>query len=672
MRGRAIRALSLVAALAAYLCGPVEASNREINLNVLRDKIKGGWIGHMAGVSWGGPTEFQYKGAIMPDSAVPAWAPGLINDSYYQDDVIVQMPFLRAMAENGANCDWRKFGDYFSAFTPGLAHANLTARGNLQNGWKVPASGHYSINPHCDDIDWQIESNFCGILAPGQPNAAAELAWRAGHTMNYGDGVYGGVFVAAMQAEACLAMNVDQIVETGRQAIPAGSEYRQVIDDILAWRDQGLSWEQSWQLLQDKWGNVDRCPDGVGNPFNIDAKLNGAYVLLGLLYGGADFELSTRITMRCGQDGDCNPASVGSILGTFHGASGIPSQFQSGLDTTRFFYGSSYRIDDVAAVSEATARQVLALTGGTISGSGSDETWSIPDSTVTPLILEQWPITSNSPPTLMTSLVAQSKFTVTLTAAATDSDGIGGYQWFFGDMSFANGATVTHTYLQPGTYSVVCYAADSVGNTSSHVLTVDASEFDTTPPALVAMTAMASNEVLVSYSEPVEATSATNGANYAIDQGVTISQLVVGSDSKTVFLTTSPLESGKIYTCTVSGVEDLATPPNTLLNSRAAFSWPPAAGVSPPSTAGFWLSGARPNPARGDLVLSFALSDGRGARLEVVDMAGRRIWAREVGALGPGAHNVRVAAGLRHAPGVYVARLTRGKDSISAKVAWME
>ena len=71
-RGRAIRALSLVAALAAYLCGPVEASNREINLNVLRDKIKGGWIGHMAGVSWGGPTEFQYKGAIMPDSAVPA------------------------------------------------------------------------------------------------------------------------------------------------------------------------------------------------------------------------------------------------------------------------------------------------------------------------------------------------------------------------------------------------------------------------------------------------------------------------------------------------------------------------------------------------------------------------------------------------------------------------
>ena len=95
------------------------------------------------------------------------------------------------------------------------------------------------------------------------------------------------------------------------------------------------------------------------------------------------------------------------------------------------------------------------------------------------------------------------------------------------------------------------------------------------------------------------------------------------------------------------------------------------AGVTPPEAAGFTLAGARPNPARGDLMLSFTLPDSRGARLELLNVAGARVWTREVGALGPGAHHVRVAAS-RLAPGVYVARLTRGRESRSVKIAWME
>jgi len=175
MIGRGVQILGLAAGLAAFWCVPLEAGTREININTLRDKIKGGWVGHMAGVSWGAPTEFQYQGTIIPDGSVPNWSPSLVNDSYDQDDLYVEMPFLSAMVEHGANCDWTKFGDYFRSFTPGLAHANMIGRQNLQAGWQVPDSGYYSHNAHCDDIDWQIESNFGGIIAPGQPNAAAEL-----------------------------------------------------------------------------------------------------------------------------------------------------------------------------------------------------------------------------------------------------------------------------------------------------------------------------------------------------------------------------------------------------------------------------------------------------------------------------------------------------------------
>jgi len=343
---------------------------------------------------------------------------------------------------------------------------------NLRNGFPVPDSGHYSRNSHCDDIDWQIESNFAGIMAPGQPNAAAELAWRGGHTMNYGDGVYGGVFVAAMHAEAYFATNIDQIIEAGRQAIPVGSEYRQVIEDVIAWRGLGNTWQQTWQLLENKWGGDDRCPDGVNDPFNIDAKLNGAYVLLGLLYGGGDFEISMRIAMRCGQDSDCNPGSVGAVLGTYFGFSSIPSKFTSALSTTSRFSGTSYTVGDVSTICETMARQVLALTGGSTAGSGTSETWTIPASSAIPLILEQWPTNANAVPAMTATLVADSDLNVTLQATAADADGIYGYQWFLGDMTFTNGASVTHAYRQPGVYPVICYVADNVGNTAYRTLTL--------------------------------------------------------------------------------------------------------------------------------------------------------------------------------------------------------
>ena len=32
------------------------------------------------------------------------------------------------------------------------------------------------------------------------------------------------------------------------------------------------------------------CPDGVEVPFNIETYVNGAYIILGLLYGQGDFE----------------------------------------------------------------------------------------------------------------------------------------------------------------------------------------------------------------------------------------------------------------------------------------------------------------------------------------------------------------------------------------------
>ena len=424
--------------------------------------INGGMIGQMAGVTWGALTEFSGQGKMLSDSEVPL--SNAINDAFGQDDLYVEIPFMNAMNENGVNCSWKIFGDYFKTSTFQLWHANLAGRNNLQSGIDAPSSGHYSNNFHCDDIDWQIEADFVGQACPNMPIAAVDIAWRAGHVMNYGDGVYGGVFMASMHSAAFTAASVDEIINVGLSAIPVGSKFRQVLDDVIAWKNEGKTWQQTWQALQSKWGTTDRCPDGINNVFNIDSKLNSAYVLIGLLYGNGDFEQSMRIAIQCGQDSDCNPSSVGGILGNWLGETNIPDKWQKNLikTGTKFSY-TTYDYTKIININLDLAKKVLAMSGGSI----TNKVWSFPhESSVTPLILEQWPTVTNSLPKLYVKAVTVGN-TVTFKARATDTDGIASYQWFFGDLSYATGDSVVHEYASlPSSYKPICYVTDKIGNTS--------------------------------------------------------------------------------------------------------------------------------------------------------------------------------------------------------------
>jgi hypothetical protein len=83
-----------------------------------------------------------------------------------------------------------------------------------------------------------------------------------------------------------------------------------------------------------------------------------------------------------------------------------------------------------------------------------------------------------------------------------------------------------------------------------------------------------------------------------------------------------------------------------------------------PRSAKLTLAGARPNPAPGPFAITFSLADGSPARLELFDTAGRSVFARDVGSLGAGDHEVRVERVLPS--GLYFVRLTQqGKALIS-------
>ncbi|MCE7863971.1 MAG: ADP-ribosylglycohydrolase family protein [Bacteroidetes bacterium CHB5] len=302
----------------------------QMSKTVLQDKIKGGWAGQTIGVVYGAPVEFKYNGSLIDEYQNIPWdehyvkywwdkKPGLF------DDIYTDLNFVRAFEKHGINATSDSIAHHWSNTAYHLAHANQASRYNILNGIMPPASGYWKNNPHADDIDFQIEADFIGLMAPGMVNAATNIADRVGHIMNSGDGWYGGVFVSALYSLAFISNDPQYIVEQAIKTVPEKTKFYDCISDVIKWHKQYPNdWKQTWFEVQKKWNKDVGCPKGVFLGFNIDAKINSAYVAIGMLYGGGDFSKSIDIAARCGQDADCNPATVGGVLGVMLGYEKIP------------------------------------------------------------------------------------------------------------------------------------------------------------------------------------------------------------------------------------------------------------------------------------------------------------------------------------------------------------
>ncbi len=374
--------------------GAVDTSAcRRLSVEAYRDKMAAGWIGQMAGVGWGAPTEFRYRGVIIPENEVPKWTPRTINQ-FQQDDLYVEMTFLRSLAIHGFDLSIRQAGIDFANSGYQLWHANRAGRENLRKGIAPPDSGHPRFSRHSDDIDYQIEADYAGLIAPGMPNVAIALGEKFGRIMNYGDGLYGGQFVAGMYAAAFFERNPRKIVEAGLACIPAESQYAGMVRDVLRWYDEAPeNWQSTWRHIDETYHrSMDhrRYACGSDHDFNIDAKYNGACIITGLLYGAGNPDDTMVIAMRCGQDSDCNPSNAGGILFTALGLKQLPARFTSALDRSATFSHTLYNFDTLLKTCEKLARQAVVRSGGRIEMDGTGrETFVIPVTTPKPSALEK-------------------------------------------------------------------------------------------------------------------------------------------------------------------------------------------------------------------------------------------------------------------------------------------
>ena len=158
---------------------------------------------------------------------------------------------------------------------------------------------------------------------------------------------------------------------------------------MLAWyREDPDDWEKTGSSARRSTARTREYQKASNG--GIDCKINGAYVLMGLLYGKGDLDQTIVISCRGGQDSDCNPSSSAGVLFTTLGFSKLPDAVHR-RSSTRSPSSATPPTTSPALldVCEKLARQAIVSEGGRIEkDADGEEVFVIPVTPAKPSTLE--------------------------------------------------------------------------------------------------------------------------------------------------------------------------------------------------------------------------------------------------------------------------------------------
>ncbi|HQY94343.1 ADP-ribosylglycohydrolase family protein [Caldilinea sp.] len=193
-----------------------------------------------------------------------------------------------------------------------------TAYLRLKNGIPAPQSGSSAMNGKvvAEQIGSQIFIDGWAMVAPGDPEFAADLARRAASVSHDGEAIYGAQVVAALEAQAFVERDLNKLLDVAVALIPNQSLIYRMIGQIRAWHAAQPDWRKTRALIAAHYGY-----DKYGGGCHMIP--NHALIIHALLHGDDDFQKSLMIVNTCGWDTDCNAGNVGCILGIKNGLAGI-------------------------------------------------------------------------------------------------------------------------------------------------------------------------------------------------------------------------------------------------------------------------------------------------------------------------------------------------------------
>jgi ADP-ribosylglycohydrolase len=356
----------------------------------LEDKVYGAWAGRCVGCLLGKPVEGWHTTKMWPYLKETGRWPlsdlfrfgdassemqekydihrrgdfaDLIHGMPEDDDTNYTTTGLAILKQHGPDFTPEHVAEFWLANIP-ILHtftAERIAYRNLCLQIPPPASATFR-NPYREWIGAQIRADFWGYAAAGNPELAAEFAWRDASVSHVKNGIYGEMWAAAMIAAAFVTDDIPTILKAGLGQIPEKCRLADYIESVMEWHEIEVDYDTSVRRVHEMWDEK----SGHGWCHTIS---NAMIVALGLLYGEHDYGRSICRAVQPCFDTDCNGATVGSILGIIHGRKALPGKWIDVIDDTLHTGVAGYhtvRLSDITKDSVKVIEQVAArYPGGT-------------------------------------------------------------------------------------------------------------------------------------------------------------------------------------------------------------------------------------------------------------------------------------------------------------------
>jgi len=307
----------------------------------LLDRLHGAWTGRCVGCALGKPFEGSKRNFIkrrlqsLGDWPLRDYVSGRdVGDGFQHwhreaereniaympadDDIHYSLVALAVLEAAGPEFTWENVFQVwrdripFGQICTAERQAFLNAL-NFSSAWgrlaTTPAYTRRYRNPYREWIGAQIRADGWAWACAGKPELAAEFAYRDASWTHERNGIYGEMFMAAMQAAAFVEHDPARLIEIGLSEIPRACRLAQAVHRCLEFVNTSPDWEACMEKVE-----------ALLPEMNWVHTINNALIcVMSLCYGHLDTTETPAIAVMAGLDTDCNGATVGSIAGAAAG-----------------------------------------------------------------------------------------------------------------------------------------------------------------------------------------------------------------------------------------------------------------------------------------------------------------------------------------------------------------
>jgi len=297
------------------------------------ERVYSGVLGKIIGVYLGRPFEgWEYDQISSQLGDINYYVHEKLNVPLIvtDDDISGTFTFIRALEDYGYSKDitpaqightWlnyiidRKAILWWGGMGNSTEH---TAFLRLKQGIEAPQSGSMELNSKvvAEQIGAQIFIDGWAMVAPGDPELAADFAKRAGSVSHDGEAIYGAQVIAALESQAFVEKDRQALIDVAVSLIPKDSLIQRMIADLRELHSREPDWRKAFDFLSKHYGY-----DTYGG--NCHMIPNHGLIIFSFLYGDDDFQKTMMIVNTLGWDTDCNAGNLGCLMGIKNGLEGI-------------------------------------------------------------------------------------------------------------------------------------------------------------------------------------------------------------------------------------------------------------------------------------------------------------------------------------------------------------